>query len=232
MIIIDTQRHESVFDYKQFLEPIHVIGVGGVGSHVACHLVKLGCGVLNELHVWDGDTVATHNLANQMYDSSDVGHLKVAALQRRASTFGGITLKQHPVFFEPPQQVKGVVFLCVDTMSARRQILNMGIKGNTEVPLFIEVRMDATSVLMHVVDPSNPRHIRQWEKYWYPDEDADNQIAGCGGRVAVGPTASIAADYAVWQFIRYAAIVQGGSDILDNQIRLTMRPLSLKTFQW
>ena len=229
---IDTQRHEGIFDSRTCTNPIHIIGVGGIGSHVVRHLVLLGCGVVNELHVWDGDTVAPHNLANQIYVGRDVGQSKVSALGRHALSWGGVKLREHPQFFNVALRPRGVVFLCVDTMQARKDIWESAIKSNANVPLFVESRMDATNVLIHVIDPCNKTHVTEWERYWYPDSAANNQIAGCGGKLAVGPTASAAADLAVWQFIRWAAVQQGYLDVLDQQIRMKMRPLELQTYQW
>ena len=229
---IDTSRHDAIFGPTLFLEEIHVIGVGGIGSPVVRLLVKLGCGIHSKLHVWDGDTVAPHNLANQTYDRGDVGQSKVGALQGHANRWAEVQLETHNEFVTNSKALTGVVFLCVDTMSARWDIWKAAIRQNPKISLFVESRMDATTVLLHAVNPCDPKHVAQWERFWYPDDKGDNQIAGCGGTVAVGPTASIAADFAVWQFMRYAATRLGFPDQLDQQIRCELRPFTVKTFAW
>lgn len=229
---IETLRHDAIFSHSTFLDPIHVVGVGGVGSHVLRQLVTLGCGRVNPLHLWDADVVASHNLANQMYDPTHVGKHKLVAADEQAQRWGGITPQQHLEFVDGSQKLQGVVIACVDSMAARKVIWEGCVRQNPNVILFIEVRIDALNVLIHVVDPCDPEHIRQWERYWYPDAEAVNEVAGCGAHVAVGPTVSLAADLAVWQFIRFAAIRAGHHDVLDNQITMKMRPLETSFYRW
>ena len=48
----------------------HIIGCGSVGSTIAENLVRLG---VTNITLYDFDTVAEHNIANQMFFSSDIG---------------------------------------------------------------------------------------------------------------------------------------------------------------
>jgi len=230
---IDTMRHEGIFDYEKFLLPIHIIGIGGVGSHVVYHLAKMGCGRVNDLHVWDGDIVELHNVGNQKYDKRDVADnlTKTAALVRHASWWDCKRMIQHCEYIDGQRELDGIVFVCLDSMSARWMIWETSIRRNPAVKLLVECRMEASNALIHVIDPHDEKQVRGWEKYWYPDEEATN-AAGCGGHLSVGPTASITADIAVWQMIRFAALEEGLDDVLDNQIRISMRPLRVETFKW
>ena len=56
-----------------------IIGVGGIGSHVAVSLARAGVG---HLHLIDFDVVEASNLGRQYYTYDDVGHVKVEALAR------------------------------------------------------------------------------------------------------------------------------------------------------
>jgi hypothetical protein len=230
---IDTMRHDGIFDHERFLLPIHIIGVGGVGSHVAYHLAKLGCGRVNDLHVWDDDIVELHNVGNQKYDKRDVeaNLTKTAALAAHASWWGCERMIEHCEYIGGAREFAGVVFICLDSMSSRWMAWETSIKRNPAVKLLIECRMEATNALIHAIDPCDEVHVRGWERYWYPDEEATN-AAGCGGHLSVGPTASITADLAVWQMIRFAAVQQGLDDVLDNQIRIGMRPIKVEAFRW
>ncbi len=58
-----------------------VLGVGGLGSHVALHLAALGVG---RLHLVDFDTVEESNLNRQvLFTETDIGSPKAAAAARR-----------------------------------------------------------------------------------------------------------------------------------------------------
>ena len=54
-----------------------LIGVGGVGSHVAAALCRAGIG---QLEIVDFDVVDESNLGRQYYDVNDVGVVKVEAM--------------------------------------------------------------------------------------------------------------------------------------------------------
>ena len=72
-------RHEPIFDPNQFdYLPIHIVGAGATGSRVFMALVELG---INNITVWDFDTVEAHNLANQAFTHQHIGQPKVQALE-------------------------------------------------------------------------------------------------------------------------------------------------------
>ena len=58
-----------------------ILGVGGLGSHVALHLAALGVG---RLHLVDFDSVEESNLNRQLlFTEADIGQLKVSVAARR-----------------------------------------------------------------------------------------------------------------------------------------------------
>jgi len=228
----DTRRHDVIFDHKTFKDPIHIIGVGGIGGRVAELLIRFGCGLRNELHVWDGDTVAPHNPPNQVYGKNHVGMYKTEALAQLAKEWTGAQIHEHREFVDGHRPFKGVVFACLDSMRTRKAIWENCIKQHDQIVLFVETRMDATHILTHVIDPNNASHIEQWERYWYPDEQADNLIGGCGGHIAIPTTVVRAASDAVWEMVRFHAIRNGDDDLLNNQLRVDMVSHEVQTFQW
>lgn len=59
---MNLNKHREYFDPEKIREakvPIHIIGVGAIGSHIAIQLAKLG---IEEITVWDFDTVDDHNI--------------------------------------------------------------------------------------------------------------------------------------------------------------------------
>jgi len=215
-----------------FSEPIHVVGIGASGSRIVELLAKRGNDHIRELHVWDGDVVDLSNTRSQTYWPEHIGLLKVDALARQARTWGGIELVRHPERVDGPRPFSGIVCSCVDKMSARWTLWESSIRRNREVSLMIEMRLDTANSLIHVVDPNDEEHIRQWERYWYPDDEATTAGLSCGAATSLGPIASVTASLCVWQIVRAIRIRGGSEDRLDNQIRVSMIPLEIEKYRW
>jgi molybdopterin/thiamine biosynthesis adenylyltransferase len=202
---LDTKRHDALFKKEEFTLPVHLIGTGGVGSHVAYELAKLGVGFHNEIHLYDGDTIESHNIANQAFEVGQIGMQKALALSDRyVDLSGGATVHAHPSFVTERITLSGVVFLCLDSMEARKKICQGSLWRNTAVPAVIDTRMDAATAVAYTIDPNNEEHIERWEERWFPDEEADN-LAGCGGHLSVITAVAMTASIAVQQFIGFAA---------------------------
>ena len=76
---MDLSKSLEFFDpLNQIKAPIHVIGIGAMGSRVAELLVRLG---VTKLHIWDMDKVEPKNIANQVYLNHHIGMQKVDALE-------------------------------------------------------------------------------------------------------------------------------------------------------
>ncbi|NWF92898.1 MAG: HesA/MoeB/ThiF family protein [Syntrophaceae bacterium] len=66
---------------KLLTAKVLIVGVGGLGSPVACYLARAGVGTLG---IVDSDTVELSNLHRQMiYSSDDIGKKKAVAAQNR-----------------------------------------------------------------------------------------------------------------------------------------------------
>ena len=74
----DTETMEDTMDRSKVLEffdatkydyPYHVIGCGAIGSHVCEELARLG---ISNVHLYDFDTVSSHNITNQMFKTNDI----------------------------------------------------------------------------------------------------------------------------------------------------------------
>jgi len=229
---LNTMRHDPIFDHTEFFLPINVIGVGGVGSSVVKELVRLGCGTFNIIRVWDHDTVENHNLSNQEYGPEDVGKEKTFALFEQMKKKSGVSIERYGKFVPNEYDIPGVVFSCVDDMQVRKQLWEVSSKGSHEVPLFIDTRTDGVDVVVYALSPREERHQKIWERHWHPDEQNTNQTAGCGSHIAVGPTASIAAAFAVWQLISWwTRYSKDSKSPLFGQVIVPMRSLDrMKTY--
>jgi len=220
MAEFDPTRHLSVFSPYQFGERrVDVIGCGATGSHLTLMLARLG---ISNIHVWDHDTVAEHNLANQCYELSHVGQPKVKAIADVCEKATGTKVTCHRQEVDGLQQFGEIVYLLTDTMSSREQIFNQGLRENFNVRLVIETRMGPDYGRIYSFSPIKPNHIEAWQLTCYKDEEAET--SACGASITVGPTAQYLASIATWQLIRWFAIEQGADDTLENVIHFSLRP--------
>jgi len=185
--MIDATRHINIFNPGTFHLHVFVIGCGGMGSRIAEALVRMGIGERSEarLYLYDPDVYEPHNVANQFVDHDGVGQHKVSALRRRL-----LAINPHACIVDRPLEVKaqvalsGVVFLCVDSMSARRVIMERLLESRSAVRCVIETRMDAYVGISHCFNPNISKHCDCWWLYWHSDEESD-AIVGCNGHVSI-----------------------------------------------
>jgi molybdopterin/thiamine biosynthesis adenylyltransferase len=217
---IDTTRHLDVFSPQKFGQRrIDVIGAGATGSRIVLSLAKLG---IDDIHVWDFDVVESHNIANQAYALADIGRPKVEALRDLVKAQTGLEISIHNERVDGKQALGHVVFLLVDTMAARKEIFEKGLRYKPRTKLMIETRMGADEGRVYTINPNKPAQVKGWEATLYGDEAAP--VSACGTSITVGPTAELISGLAVWQFIRWAAIDAGHQDALEHEILFVLRP--------
>jgi molybdopterin/thiamine biosynthesis adenylyltransferase len=198
--MINTVRQEEYFSAGKFNpRRVDVIGVGGTGSYVAESLAKHG---ITNIHVWDFDKVEDHNHANQTYGKADNGKFKVDALKERILRDTDASINVHNERADGTQQLGDIVFLCVDTMAARKEIWRNGIKDKLRTKLMIDIRIGPTFGEVYAIDPSNNSHQQEWEATWFDDNDR-MQVTACGGTAAVGATVQVFAGIGVSQLINW-----------------------------
>jgi molybdopterin/thiamine biosynthesis adenylyltransferase len=205
--MIDVTRHRPLFDPATWQHPVAIVGCGGLGSHLAWNIARLG---VREVVLIDGDVLESHNLANQAYDMSGIGMFKAEVLARSLRRALGVEVSIVPEFIREARVLAPVVFMCVDTMRDRKLIMDTCLKGNTAVRYVFDGRMDASRGVVYSIDPNNPVHTQLWEHYWHPDEVADNEGQGCGGKLSVVYTAAITAGMMAHEFVRWHASLHGG----------------------
>jgi molybdopterin/thiamine biosynthesis adenylyltransferase len=193
-----TLRHEPVFPAGKFNpRQIDVVGAGALGSRIAMSLAKLG---IENIHVWDFDTVAEHNIPNQLFGNKDVGALKTDALDQLIVSATGTSVSKHGKC-EGDESFGSIVFMCVDSMTVRKDLWTKAIKYQPHVDLLIESRMGADSGRVYAIKPQDSVSVRLYEETLYEDKEAE--VSACGSTISVGPTAEIVSGLAVWQFMRW-----------------------------
>lgn len=217
---IETMRHDEVFSCHKFGQRrVDIIGVGATGSKVAVLAAKLG---VQNLHVWDPDTVAAHNIANQEYDLAHVGQLKVDALQQVIERATGLKITAHPVAVNGGESFGDVVFLLTDTMVSRKTIWDTSLRMKLRTKLVIETRMGVDEGRIYTVNPCDMTQVARYEETLYTDVKASP--SACGASVSVGGTAAILAGQAIWQFIRWFAAEQGKGEEVEQEVIFGLRP--------
>lgn len=221
---IDTTRHVEIFSPDSFgSRRIDVIGAGASGSRIVLSLAKLG---IENIHVYDFDSVEAHNIANQAYSQSDIGRPKVEALQALVKEHTGMDIAIHNERVDGSQRLGEVVFLLTDTMASRKEIWQKAIRYKATTKLMIETRMGVDQGRVYTINPTRPAHVKGWEETLYDDDVAE--VSACGSTISVGPTAEFLSGLAVWQLIRWLAIETGHKtaqdDALDQEILFWLRP--------
>lgn len=137
---MDKSKVLEFFDGSKISEPIHIIGCGAIGSHVAELLTRIGC---DNIHLWDMDTVSAHNITNQMFFESAVGRTKLEATAALMHMINhDMSILRHDNGWNG-EALNGYVFLCVDNIDLRRQIIEAN-KMNKYCKAFFDFRMRLT----------------------------------------------------------------------------------------
>lgn len=181
--MLDINRHIDIFNPSKFDYPVHLIGCGGMGSRIAEGLVRMGLGRKdkNPIYLYDHDIFENHNLANQWAALNHLGKFKAQAVRSQMFKINPLAcISAYPKKVETGMLLTGVVFICIDSMGGRKNIMEEVIANSPEVKCVIETRMDAGVGVSHCFDPRHKKQLQCWRMYWHPDSQADN-LVGCGG---------------------------------------------------
>jgi molybdopterin/thiamine biosynthesis adenylyltransferase len=181
-----------------------VIGCGSVGSVVALQIAKLG---IKNITLIDDDEIEEHNIPNQiLFGPQDVGMYKSELLSEKIYELTGI--KPDFVFdklcAENKHLINNVdfVFVCVDSMRAREEIFRLTFAKN--FAFYGECRVSARSGAAYAISPLASKHRREYETTLYSEDEVLSEAGSCGTVPSIGPTASLAANYLVWMFMKWA----------------------------
>lgn len=199
--IIDFSYHQNI--------PIHIIGLGAIGSKVFEQLYCLGA---RNLVLHDFDEVEHHNLHNQLYLSSHIGLKKIeAAIDWAYLKYGEAVPKTIQLSEEritEDSELDGVVLCCVDSFDSREAALKACVKSE-KVAIFIEGRCAPKYNEVRCINPFNEEEVEKFVSS-LGDDDAPNLHAGlCGMPISFCTTMSSCAITMVAQtvnFLEYKSI--------------------------
>lgn len=177
----------ALFD-PLLVQPLHVIGVGSVGGFVVANAAKAG---VRDITAYDPDYVESHNIPMSIYrQDHDIGRLKTVAITEIVRDQCGLEIKCVPRRYGG-KPLKGGVIACVDTLDARWQIWEK-VRDNVNVSAFIDTRINAKYVAVHMVNPNKKDQIASYEKL-FPDTKPSPQSCGEHGFITASQIAASAA---------------------------------------
>jgi len=192
------QRH---FISPDDTKPVHLLGAGSVGSHVASMLARIG---VTGLTVWDDDSVDSHNIGPSLYGKDDFGLYKVDALAAIIKRDTGVTIKTERKKYTG-EPMRGTVISCVDTMEARQTVWKK-VRKNPFVDIFIDTRVADEFFQVFSVQPCRESDIVYYEHFLaYRSDETAPQM--CGRHSIIYVSSMVAAEAATslakfWKFGR------------------------------
>lgn len=183
----------------------HIIGCGSVGSTVAELLVRLG---LTKISLYDFDVVSSHNLANQMFNHSDIGRLKVDAVKDLICNINPDAEKDVATYEEgyvDTTRLSGYVFLCVDNIDLRREICTRN-KFNQSIKAVFDFRTrleDAQHYAAKWGDNAMVENLLRSMDFTHEEAKAETPVTACNVEMGVAPTVRIICSYGVANFMNF-----------------------------
>lgn len=211
--MINDLRHREIFNWQDYKHiPFHVIGLGAIGSRVYMHLIELGIPP-SQINLYDFDRVESHNLANQAFIANDIGQYKVDAALARAhakvpptSESPPVTLHYEALPNDSTPTLRGVVFLMVDKIEARRQIVEhyCSPDRSSRPLLIVDGRMASTHGNVYTTT-STQAAVSDYLNTLPADGDnpETSELSACGTTMTVGTTAALIAALSVVQAMHY-----------------------------
>ena len=183
---------------------IHIVGCGSVGSTIAENLAR--CGV-TKMTLWDFDTVEPRNICNQMFRQQDVGKLKVEALKDILTDINpdiADELEIKPDGWKG-KLMSGYVFLCVDNIELRREIVEKHM-DSPYVKAMFDVRTMLTGAQHYAADWSNYKMKQDFLKsmqFSHEEAAEETPMSACGVVLGIVTTVRLICGMCVNNFIRF-----------------------------
>ena len=222
--MMDLSKSYDFFQPEKDDTPIHIVGCGSVGSTIAENLAR--CGVKNMV-LWDFDTVESHNIVNQMFRQQDVGRLKVDALKDILCDINpelADSVSAKPEGWRG-KLMSGYIFLCVDSIELRRQIVERHM-DNPYVKAVFDFRTLLESAQHYAADWSEykmKQDLLNSMQFSHEEAKEETPVSACGVTLGVATTVRLICALGVNNYINFVkgnglkklVIIDGFNYILD-----------------
>lgn len=201
---MDLSKSYDFFQPEKDDARIHIIGCGSVGSTVAENLAR--CGV-TKMTLWDFDDVEAHNIVNQMFRQQDIGKKKVEALK-------DLLLDINPeisdeIELKPDgwtgKTLSGYIFLCVDNIELRRQIVEKHF-DSPYVKAMFDFRTLLESAQHYAADWNDYKMKKDFlasMQFSHEEASAETPVSACGVTLGVATTVRLVCALGVNNFINF-----------------------------
>lgn len=196
---MDIVKFYEFFQPEKVTERIHIVGCGAVGSTIAELLVRMG---LKKFTLYDFDTVEPHNIANQMFRAIDIGKPKTEALAQIMREINPEVEIETVERYEN-QKLNGYVFMAVDKISIRKQIVQNNL-GNIYIKAVFDVRIrltDAQGYAARWNSFQEQQNLLNSMNFTDEEADAETPSTACNVTLSVAPTVRMICNEIVVNFI-------------------------------
>ena len=184
---------------------IHIIGCGSVGSTVAENLARCG---ITKMTLWDFDTVEEHNIVNQMFRQQDIGKPKVEALKDILVEINPYIAQDtvlHPEGYLGKKMLSGYIFLCVDSIELRREIVEKHFNS-----VFVKAVFDFRTLLesaQHFAADWSDKKMREdllnSMQFSHEEAASETPVSACGVTLGVATTVRLVSALGVNNYINF-----------------------------
>lgn len=222
--MMDLSKSYDFFQPEKDDAKIHIVGCGSVGSTIAENLAR--CGV-KKMVLWDFDTVEAHNIVNQMFRQQDVGKSKVEALKDILCDINPEivdTVELKPDGWQG-KLMSGYIFLCVDNIELRRQIVEKHM-DSPYVKAVFDFRTLLESAQHYAADWSDykmKQDLLKSMQFSHEEAAAETPVSACGVTLGVATTVRLVCALGVNNYINFVkgngikklVIIDGFNFMLD-----------------
>lgn len=200
---MDLIKHLEFFNPVSLEDNVHIIGLGAIGSTVAEMLTRLG---IVHMHFYDFDTVCAHNIANQMFFDEDIDKTKLDSISNTCKRINpDVDITLHPEGWKEKTRMSGYIFLCVDNIEIRKQIVQEN-KFNTNIKGMFDFRMGLQDAQHYAADWKQEKMIKAlYDSMDFTHEEAKEAqpVSACGTTLSVIPTIRTIVSLGISNFINF-----------------------------
>lgn len=142
-------RQLDFYDPSVHQPKVTVIGAGGIGSQVVVSLAKLG---VQQITVYDQDTIETHNVSTTPYSPKDIGKPKVVALQNIVKMLGGPDIKVYNRKWQEGTEFPKTDILISGVDSAPVRLAMFKAAYAQKIPCFIDGRIGGVQLRVYTLN--------------------------------------------------------------------------------
>ena len=197
---MDLSKSYEYFQPEKVDSRIHIVGCGSVGATIAENLIRLG---LTNITLWDMDGVSPHNLANPIFRQ----HAKVK--ESKPQTVKPLDEVKDGIKLCPDgwngQRLSGYVFLCVDNIELRRQIVEKHF-NNPYIKAMLDFRTLLEAAQHYAADWSDRKMKEDFlnsMNFSHDEAKSETPVSACGVTLGVAPTVRAICALGVANFVNY-----------------------------